>query len=688
MMPLWIFLISLALLAVGAGITAITYKLRNICSWIAFATVSTSSIGIIYTAVEIFVHGPIVTMDPLLRIPGLGASLMISMDALSALFLVIIAVVCVCSTLYSIRYMSHYREESLLRYYPFLLLFALGMIGVVCVSDMLFFFVFWEIMTLTSYILVVYERGKETNLRAGFLYFLMTHVGLVCMFAATFLLYARVGSFSFQALGDAMGMLATQNTGLLHLVLALFFIGFATKAAAIPFGLWLPEAHPVAPSSVSAILSGVMIKLGVYAILRVFVMMLPSSHFWYTWGEIIAIFGVVSLVIGSLAALAQDDSKRLIAFSSIGQTGYILLAVGIGITFLRVSPALATVAFLAALYHLANDAAFKALLFLNAGATIYRTGTRDLNKMGGLGTLMPITATTGLVACLSVAGIPPFSGFSSKWLIFQSSLIGGIDMPLYLFFGVIALFISVVTLAYALKYMNASFLGKSHSEVNRSLITEVPVTMKIPQIILAVICFGLGVLPIMVLKLLYPAFKCLLPAGYLPDFTSLFGTGLAGVNLSFGGSISGMWNPLWLLIGTGFCFCLGYCVFKFASAGGSRVRVAETWYGGREHAPGEVQYASSSFYMAFKQYFALRVKGINFEGLYPKSVPLPRMTMPQPLRAVLDIDHWLYYPFAAGFLKLSRWFSRVHVGIPQIYILWVIIGVIVAIIVLFALPAG
>jgi NADH:ubiquinone oxidoreductase subunit 5 (subunit L)/multisubunit Na+/H+ antiporter MnhA subunit len=266
-------------------------------------------------------------------------------------------------------------------------------------------------------------------------------------------------------------------------------------------------------------------------------------------------------------------------------------------------------------------------------------------------------------------------------------------MPLYLIFGVAALLISVVTLAYALKYVIASFLGKSHSEVDRSLISEVPITMRIPQVTLAVICLGLGVLPMMVLMVLYPAFSCLVPAGYLPsgylpDFTSLFGTGLAGINLSFGDGISGMWNPLWMLIGVVFCFGLGYCVFKFSNAGGSRVRMAETWYGGREHAPGEVQYASRSFYMAFKQFFTLRVKGIDFEGFYPKSVPLPRIKMPQPLRAVLDIDRWLYYPFANGFVKISRWFSRAHVGIPQVYILWVIIGVIAAVIVLFALPAG
>ena len=685
---LWILLISLGVLVAGAILAALTCRLQRVCSWVSFTAVLASTVGIVYTSITVFIYGPIAPATPLFNLPGIGAGFSIRVDALSALFLIMIAVVCLCSTLYSIRYMSHYKKESLLRYYPFLLLFAFGMMGVVCVSDMLFFFVFWEFMTLASYVLVVYERDNETNLRAGYLYFLLTHIGLLCMFIAAFLLYAQVGSFSFDRLSVAMEMLLARNSALLHLVLALFFIGFATKAAALPFGIWLPEAHPVAPSSVSAILSGVMIKLGIYGILRVFVWMLPSSHAWYIWGEVIAGFGVLSLVVGSLAALAQDDSKRLIAFSSIGQIGYILLAIGLGLTFLRVVPALAAIAFIAALYHMVNDSALKALLFLNAGATIYRTGTRDLKRMGGLGKLMPITATTGLVACLSVAGIPPFSAFVSKWLIFQTSLIGGINLPLFVAFGVAALFISVVTLAYALKYFNGSFLGKSHGDIDRSSIVEVPVTMNIPQGILAVLCLGLGLFPILVIKVLYPSVAALLPTGYLPRFAALFGSGITGVSLRIGGGVSGMWNPIWLLAAVVFCFGLGYVVFRLSHAAGARERVADTWYGGRVHEGAEVHYSSLSFYAPFKKYFAFRMWGIDFEGLYPKTFPLPRLRMPGVVTKVLDIDRWLYYPVANGFMKLDRWFSGVHVGIPQVYVLWMILGAIAAIIVLFTLPAG
>jgi hypothetical protein len=152
-----------------------------------------------------------------------------------------------------------------------------------------------------------------------------------------------------------------------------------------------------------------------------------------------------------------------------------------------------------------------------------------------------------------------------------------------------------------------------------------------------------------------------------------------------GQGIVGTWNPLWVLIAIVVLFALGYFISK---AGGAPIRKAETWYGGREHAVEHVRYPSHSFYNPFKQIFAFKIGGIKFEGLYPKTISFPRITMPYTLRAVLDIDRWLYYPFANGFMKLSRWFSRIHVGVPQVYILWIIIGLIACIIVLFALPAG
>ena len=354
-----------------------------------------ASAGVSYTAIAVLLHGPIES-GPLFVVPTIGAALTLHVDALSAVFLLVIAFLSVWAMLYSIEYMLPYRNEDLRRYYPFFLLFVLGMLGVVVSWDMFFFFMFWEFMTLASYVLVVFEKDSPVNLRAGLKYFLMTHVATVLMFVAAIVLW-RVGggSFGFGAMRSSLQ--ALEGRPIQHLVLALFFLGFATKAGLFPMGDWLPDAHPAAPSGVSAMLSGVMIKMGVYGLVRIFVGMLPISHASLVWGGIIASAGALSLFVGTLTALVQTDAKRLLAFHSIGQMGYICLGVGMGIAFLPISAPVAAVALMAGLYHMINHACFKGLLFLNAGSIVYRGGTRDLNRLGGLGRFMPVTAATALV---------------------------------------------------------------------------------------------------------------------------------------------------------------------------------------------------------------------------------------------------------------------------------------------------
>ena len=206
------------------------------------------------------------------------------------------------------------------------------------------------------------------------------------------------------------------------------FVGFGTKAAIFPLGDWLPDAHPAAPSPISCLLSGVMIKLGVYGLLRIFFWMAPSSHTYTVWGGVIALFGAVSLFVGTMEALAQHDSKRLLAFHSMGQMGYIFLGIGIGIAFLRISPALSAAGFIGGLYHLVNHACFKGLLFLNAGSALIRGGTREIDRLGGLAKYMPLTAATAIIASFAIAGVPPLNGFGSKWLIYQASLFSGLQI--------------------------------------------------------------------------------------------------------------------------------------------------------------------------------------------------------------------------------------------------------------------
>ena len=337
------------------------------------------------------------------------------------------------------------------------------------------------------------------------------------------------------------------------------------------------------------------------------------------------------------------------------------------------------------IFHLLNHTMYKSCLFLNAGSILYRTGTRDLNKVGGLLRIMPFTGATAIIASLSIAGLPPFSGFSSKLLIFEASIISGVGSPLFIVLGLVAIFISAVTLASFLKFLNTAFLGKLYAEGGINDPKDVPLSMKIPQGVLAFLCIFFGVVPLLPIRMIHNAVSSILPANYSPAAGSLFGTSMPGFSLDLGQGVFGTWNPLWALIAIAILFAFGFLISR---AGVARKREAETWYGGRDHEVEHVRYPSHSFYIPFKQLFSFTLGNTRFEGMYPKSLELPKLAVPGGLKAVLDIDRWLYYPFVSGFMRLSRWFSRIHVGIPQVYVLWIIIGVIACIIVLFLLPAS
>jgi hydrogenase-4 component B len=684
--PLTFLYAAFLLLIAGAIISAVVSRYERACGWVSMGFVSVASACLLYAAIYVFVRGAVEGSEILSLHPVINASLMAGIDPLSALLLLIISIVSFCVTLFSIRYIGRYKE-SLLSYYPLLLLLFASIVGVVSVRDMMFFIVFWEIMTLTSWALVIYERENEKSLRAGLEYFIATHVATFFIVLASLILYPRTPgpSFSFEALKVSFETLLIANPALVHIVLALFFIGFVTKAGVLPFGFWLPNAYPAAPSGATAAFAGALEKAAIYGVVRVFCEILPISHHSYIWGQIIAVFGAISILVGTMSALSQDDTKRLMSFHAIGQIGYMFLGVGLGLFLLPINPPLAIIALIGGLFHMINHSWFKTCLFLNAGSILYKTGTRDLNEVGGLMRLMPFTAATAIIASLSISGIPPFNGFSSKLLIFESSIMSGISSPQFIILGLIAIFISAVTLASFLKFLNSAFLGKLYTEGRVDIHGDVPLSMKIPQGILAFLCILFGIVPLLPVRMIYNAISSILPVNYSPAAGSLFGSSPPGFSLNLGQGIVGTWNPLWVLIALFVLFALGYFISK---AGGAPIRKAETWYGGREHAVAHVRYSSHSFYNPFKQIFAFKIGGIKFEGLYPKTISLPKITMPKILRAVLDIDHWIYYPFASGFVKLSRWFSRVHVGVPQVYILWIIIGLIACIIVLFALPTG
>lgn len=672
-----IILASFAVLLLGAAACLFMPYSRRSIGWVSLAFQTLATLGMGAVALRVLAAGAYNPDRPLFLISGLGASFLLKVDALSAIFLLVIAIISWAAGLFSVQYMQHYKE-SLARYYPLFLLFVLGMFGVVVVRDLFFFIVFWEFMTLTSYGLVVYEWGDKKNVNAGFKYFLMTHIGTAGIIIAANVLYHYSQSFDLDALRPVMGLLASDNPALLHTVLLLFFLGFATKAGIFPFGDWLPDAHPAAPSPVSAILSGVMIKIGIYGLMRIFWGMLPISAYSYTWGTVMVVFGTGSLFIGTMAALYQNDTKRMLAFSSVGQIGYVLLGLGVSLSFSTISPAVASLALMATLFHIISHAASKSLLFLSAGSLQYKTGQRQLDLLGGLGKYMKWTAWTALIAGMGLAGFPLLNGYVSKWLIYQATLNAGVSMSFVLICGLLALFTSLLTLSVVIKYFGLSFLGQ-RTERNRVVESDVPKSMILSQLILSTAVVLLGLLAAFVLRGLYIGVSSLLPPGYWPPLSSLADLSRGGVGLNFGEGFVAWYRPLYLLLILGGLGGLSWLLWR---SGGAREKVSELWYSGEVQTPEQVRYLASSYFKTFKQHFNIRIGTYTQEGVYPRW-PVPKIKKSFKLKHLLDVDDWLYRPLAYLGHKMLEAFSRTHSGFPQWYLLWMVLGAAAAMAVMF-----
>jgi hydrogenase-4 component B len=656
---------GVALLLIGALAGLVAARHRTAAGWVSFAFVLAAAIPITAVIVRAFSAAPEAAVT-VIRVPAIGAALTIRVDALSAVFLAIAVVIAVLSTLFAVRYMEHLEGNTVAKYYPVLLVFFAAIVGVLATDDFFFFLVFWELMTLASFFLVIYERENPASQRAGLKYFVITHAATLCMVAAALVLWRDSGSFQFSALREALAATLAARPALGHFVLLLFFLGFATKAGVLPMGDWLPDAHPVAPSGMSAALSGALVKLGVYGLVRVFCSFVPVSSATDAWGIVLALAGTGSLFVGTLTALRQHDTKRLMAFSTIGQIGYVCLGLGVGVSMLRIAPTLAALAIAGALFHAVNHACFKACLFLGAGAVLYRTGERDMDRLGGLAAAMPATAGSTTVASLAIAGVPPLNGFASKWLILATCVLAGMHQPLFLLLALIGMFISLATLASFMKVLGSVFLGPPSS---RTRVREVPLGMVVPQVTLAALCVFLGVVPRLPLRALVDAVAAAVQVT-VPAFGTLVG---AAPGLTLGvAAPSATWIPLAFVAALGLFSAAAYAIQRVA---GPARRDVPVWTCGEEHGAEEVRYLSGSFYVPFKR---------AFEGIYPRPrVGVP--SLPTAVRRSLDLDAWLYEPFADAVERSARAVSRSHVGVPQIYLLWIVVGAVVVVALTLAL---
>jgi hydrogenase-4 component B len=422
----------------------------------------------------------------LFAIPPFG-EFTLQMDLLSTLLVAVISLVGIATCLYSFTEAPEKVSVSF-----FTNLFMASMLLVVTVTNAFFFLIFWELMTLASYFLVVWEFDKPESARTGFIYFLVAHVGAAFIMVAFFLFFGKAGTFDFETLRST-----SMPAVLKDIIFVLAFLGFGAKAGMVPLHFWTPDTYAAAPDHVSALMSSVMKKTAIYGILRMCVDLLGGSVLW--WGFAILTFGVISAVFGAFYALVERDIKRLLAFSSVENVGIILMGVGLGMIGMANGQHVLTVlGFLAALYHLLNHAFFKSLLFLGAGLATHASGTRDLNQMGGLGRRMSWTALTFLVGVLAVTAIPPLNGFVSEWFTYQALLnaAGNGSFALRVFAPLYAVLLALAGAFAVMVYVKAyggAFTGPAH---NRNVASakdgSTPVLIAMTYLALGTIVLGVG----------------------------------------------------------------------------------------------------------------------------------------------------------------------------------------------------
>jgi hydrogenase-4 component B len=589
-------------------------------------------------------------------------------DTLSALLLVALGVTGTASSVYGIGYTRHRgpdRDWTAAGYPVFLASLAL----VFGSNDAFAFLLAWELMALSSAALVLGPRPSAAIANAGYIYLAMTHAASAALVGAFAILAAAAGSTSFasfEAAAATLPPLARDGVFLLLLV------AFGTKAGAIPFHVWLPRAHPVAPSHVSALMSGVMIKAGTYGILRLGLEIMGAGPEW--WGLLVLALGIISAVLGVLYALMEHDLKRLLAFSSVENIGVILVSVGIALlaTSAR-ADGLATLALTAALFHTLNHALFKSALFLAAGSVQAGAGSRDLNALGGLARSMPITTLAFTIGAAAISGLPPLNGFASEWLTFQALLGVGADSTLspvarsaaLLATGGLGL-TAALAVACFVKATGIGFLALPRSP-GAAAAGETSRWMSGPLLVLASGCVAVG-----------------LAAGPLAATVAGVATNVIGVSSSFPpGGLSpvtpvgpGLGGAQYSAAAIGFLL-IGLASMIWLGAFRPRpTRRVPTWTTGVRPEPA-FEYTASSYAKLTGLYFGriLRpVREVSVE-LHP-GTPFPR-TVRYRGRARHLIDERLYIPVHRAAIQFAQLARRLQNGSLQLYLAYTVTAVII-----------
>lgn len=639
--------IYLAFIA-GAVASLLLYKFQKAAAYIGFGIPALASLYGIW----FFFANLTNTTELVVQFPVMAAKF--TLDPLGAFFSLVISLVGFAASLYGIHYAEEYRESASIGAMGFFFnLFMVFMLMVVSASHVFWFMVFWELMTLASFFLIHFNDSEKTS-KATILYMVIAHVGGAAILAGMLLMSSAAGSFYFQDF-KGVGVAPVMAT----VMFLLFFFGFGSKAGVFPIHVWLPEAHPAAPSHVSALMSAVMIKTAIYGIIRT-CMWLPLNEWW---GIMIIVFGALSALLGVLYALTQHDTKALLAYHSVENIGIILLGCGVGFYGMATGNAiLAAAGFIGGLYHVINHATFKGLLFLGAGSVIFRTHTKDMEILGGLGRKMPLTAFAFLVGAMAISALPPLNGFVSEWFTYQSliqaALGSGVAGTIIFTMAIVALALTgVLAVMCFVKVYSVIFTGTPRDEKIWEHAKESPALMVAGMFVLVAACVALG------LGAPYAATKII---GVITYITGSGFDSAAGISVkAVSGSVVSPVLITIIFVSMLFVPIIFTMVFKDST---STVRKTKPWACGAKYSS-RMQITASPFTGFLRQTMNWLYRSeVHFEetnGYFGKVKYSSHAK-----------DIWwdiIYVPIIKGFSGLSQKLSVIQNGRMQIYASYVLI---------------
>jgi formate hydrogenlyase subunit 3/multisubunit Na+/H+ antiporter MnhD subunit len=599
----------------------------------------------------------------LLRLPwdASHGAFLVEVDALSAFFLLPVLGLSALAAVYGGNYLLAYRhEKSLGSPWFFFNVFVAGMVLVVVARTAFLFLVAWEVMSVAAYFLVTFEHEKAQVRKAGWIYLIATHLGVAFLFLAFLLLGRNAGSLEFEAFRSMPARTATSS----GVIFVLAVIGFGAKAGLVPFHVWLPEAHPAAPSHVSALMSGVMIKMGLYGMLRLVTFLGPPDPWW---GVTLAGIGLLTGLVGVSLALYQRDVKRVLAYSSIENMGLIALALGVGLWGMASGQTLvAVLGFMAALLHVWNHALMKGLMFFAAGSVLHGTGTKDMEKLGGLMKRMPWTASVMMIGAVAIAALPPLNGFVSEWLMYLSLLKSGFatndsrGLPALFAVGLLALTGALAAVTFV-RLIGIVLLGSPRSEAARHAHESSP-WMLGPMLVLVFLCLTAAVIPQVIVGSLLSVLNQLLGL----DVGHFLGLQSSEISLQTVGNL----NAVTLVA------VVALTAVILALARKTRQPEGPTWGCGYVKPTERMQYTGRSFSEMIAEHLLPRFLRPHTtrrvpQGLFPSTSEFETQ-IPDP------VSEKIYEPF---FRRWANRFARLRIlqqGQIHVYVVYILIVVVLA----------